>query len=115
MGTGGVRGGKGGEGGTSGGNGGSGANGTGGEGGEGGEGGDDGEGGEGGDDKRQRKLLDISQGRQFLKDMEPTMARLEQEHEQITRVKNIEQIHMGRYEIDTWYFSPFPDEYVASS
>ena len=106
MKTGGVRGGKGGEGGTSGGNGGSGANGTGGEGGE---------GGEGGDDKRQRKLLDISQGRQFLKDMEPTMARLEQEHEQITRVKNIEQIHMGRYEIDTWYFSPFPDEYVASS
>ena len=26
-------------------------------------------------------------------------------------MKNITRIQLGRYEIDTWYFSPFPAEY----
>ncbi|KAL0314244.1 UNVERIFIED_CONTAM: Histone acetyltransferase of the MYST family 1 [Sesamum angustifolium] len=33
------------------------------------------------------------------------------EHEEFTKVKNIATIELGRYEIDTWYFSPFPPEY----
>ncbi|KAI0497105.1 hypothetical protein KFK09_023433 [Dendrobium nobile] len=33
------------------------------------------------------------------------------EHEEFTKVKNIAKIELGRYEIDTWYFSPFPPEY----
>ena len=33
------------------------------------------------------------------------------EHEEFTKVKNISRIQLGRYEIDTWYFSPFPAEY----
>ncbi|KAJ4817435.1 Histone acetyltransferase [Rhynchospora pubera] len=33
------------------------------------------------------------------------------EHEEFTKVKNIAKIELGRYEIDTWYFSPFPSEY----
>ena len=39
------------------------------------------------------------------------MAALEKEHEEITKVKNIRQIELGRNEIDTWYFSPYPEEY----
>lgn len=33
------------------------------------------------------------------------------EHEEFTKVKNIERIELGRYEMETWYFSPFPEEY----
>ena len=27
------------------------------------------------------------------------------------QVKNIQCIEFGRYEVDTWYYSPYPDEY----
>jgi histone acetyltransferase MYST1 len=27
------------------------------------------------------------------------------------KVKNIQSIELGRYEIETWYFSPYPEEY----
>ena len=43
--------------------------------------------------------------------MDPTTAALEKEHEAITRVKYIDSIEIGKYEIDTWYYSPYPDEY----
>lgn len=33
------------------------------------------------------------------------------EHEEITKVKNIESIELGRYEMDAWYFSPCLEEY----
>eukprot|EP01006_Ploeotia_vitrea_P042204 TRINITY_DN66613_c6_g1_i1.p1 TRINITY_DN66613_c6_g1~~TRINITY_DN66613_c6_g1_i1.p1 ORF type:complete len:552 (-),score=282.87 TRINITY_DN66613_c6_g1_i1:95-1750(-) len=33
-------------------------------------------------------------------------------HEEVTKVKNIESIVLGRYEMETWYFSPFPAEYL---
>jgi histone acetyltransferase MYST1 len=42
---------------------------------------------------------------------ENMLATLEKEHEEITKVKNIQKIVLGKYEIDTWYFSPYPDEY----
>ncbi|GAU41849.1 hypothetical protein TSUD_365960 [Trifolium subterraneum] len=32
------------------------------------------------------------------------------EHKEFTKVKNIATIELGRYEIETWYFSPFPSE-----
>lgn len=40
---------------------------------------------------------------------------LEKEHEEITKVKNIDIIELGRYEIDTWYFSPYPEEFSNTS
>ncbi|GBP11123.1 Males-absent on the first protein [Eumeta japonica] len=43
--------------------------------------------------------------------MDPTTAALEKEHEAITKVKYIDKLRIGRFEIDTWYFSPYPDEY----
>eukprot|EP00877_Chromochloris_zofingiensis_P000174 jgi/Chrzof1/10157/Cz04g31030.t1 len=33
------------------------------------------------------------------------------EHEEFTKVKNIDKIQLGAHEMDTWYFSPFPAEY----
>lgn len=39
------------------------------------------------------------------------LAMLEREHELVTRVKNIQCIQLGEYEIDAWYYSPYPDEY----
>ena len=39
----------------------------------------------------------------------------ERDHEELTKVKNIQTIEFGRYEIDTWYFSPYPEEYAVCS
>jgi histone acetyltransferase MYST1 len=43
--------------------------------------------------------------------MDPTTAILEKEHEELTKVKYIDRIQFGKYEIDTWYFSPYPDDF----
>jgi hypothetical protein len=45
-------------------------------------------------------------------DEDPKTSALEKEHEEITKVKNIQTIELGRYEIDTWYFSPYPEEFA---
>jgi histone acetyltransferase MYST1 len=44
---------------------------------------------------------------------EAMLEALERENEEITKVKNIQCIVLGKYEIDTWYFSPYPDEYAG--
>ena len=41
-------------------------------------------------------------------DFDPQQLR---EHEEFTKVKNIEKIELGRFEMETWYFSPFPIEF----
>ena len=33
------------------------------------------------------------------------------QHEEFTKVKNVDAIELGRYAMDTWYFSPLPPEY----
>lgn len=50
-------------------------------------------------------------GRGRVSKAEMSQAAVEQEHEEITKVKNVQFIEMGRYEIETWYYSPFPAEY----
>jgi histone acetyltransferase MYST1 len=37
------------------------------------------------------------------------------QHDEISKVKNINTIEFGKYMIDTWYFSPYPEEYAKSS
>ncbi|EFC46259.1 predicted protein [Naegleria gruberi] len=44
-------------------------------------------------------------------DNDPVQAALEKEHEEFTKVKNIQKIQFGKYEVETWYFSPYPEEY----
>jgi histone acetyltransferase MYST1 len=36
----------------------------------------------------------------------------QREHEAATRVKNIHKIVLGRWEMQTWYYSPFPKDYA---
>ena len=43
--------------------------------------------------------------------MDPTTAALEKQHDAFTKVKYIEKIEIGKFEIDAWYFSPYPEEY----
>jgi hypothetical protein len=33
------------------------------------------------------------------------------QHEEFTKVKNVDKIELGRYQLETWYFSPLPAEY----
>ena len=37
-----------------------------------------------------------------------------QNQTEISRVRNLEQVQMGKYEIEPWYFSPYPAEFVDS-
>lgn len=60
---------------------------------------------------QKRKHDEINHIQQTYADMDPTTAALEKEHEQITKVKYIDRVQFGKYEIDTWYFSPYPEEY----
>jgi len=38
-----------------------------------------------------------------------------QSFSEISRVKNLERIHIGKYDVETWYFSPFPAEFANAS
>ncbi|KAN0025874.1 hypothetical protein ACTFIU_001636 [Dictyostelium citrinum] len=55
-----------------------------------------------------------SQKGSMVMDDDSKLSELEKEHEEITKVKNINVIEMGRYEIDTWYFSPYPEEFTKT-
>ena len=43
--------------------------------------------------------------------MDPTTAALEKEHHALTKVKYINLIVIDKFEINTWYFSPYPEDY----
>ncbi|XP_063988251.1 histone acetyltransferase KAT8-like [Diachasmimorpha longicaudata] len=60
---------------------------------------------------QKRRHDEINHIQKTYAEMDPTTAALEKEHEAITKVKYIDKIQIGRYEIDTWYFSPYPEEY----
>ena len=61
--------------------------------------------------KITRKHDEISHVQKTFAEMDPTTAALEKEHEALTKVKYIDRVQIGRFEIDTWYFSPYPEEY----
>lgn len=60
---------------------------------------------------QKRRHDEINHVQKTYAEMDPTTAALEKEHEAITKVKYIDKLRIGRFEIDTWYFSPYPDEY----
>lgn len=60
---------------------------------------------------QKRKHDEINHVQKSYAEMDPTTAALEREHELITKVKYVDRVQIGKYEIDTWYFSPFPEEY----
>lgn len=48
---------------------------------------------------------------QEFTDSNPEVNALEKKYQEQTKVRNIEKIYFGEYEIDTWYYSPYPEEY----
>ncbi|CAG8588986.1 acyl-CoA N-acyltransferase [Gigaspora rosea] len=44
-----------------------------------------------------------------------TSGSMTQSHSEISRVKNLEKIHFGEYDVETWYFSPYPREYSEAA
>lgn len=46
---------------------------------------------------------------------DPSLKELEEEHEEATKVKNIAKIVMGSWEVEAWYYSPYPKEYSNES
>ncbi|XP_033928382.1 histone acetyltransferase KAT8 [Melopsittacus undulatus] len=60
---------------------------------------------------QKRRHDEINHVQKTYAEMDPTTAALEKEHEAITKVKYVDKIHIGHYEIDAWYFSPFPEDY----
>jgi len=64
---------------------------------------------------QKRKHDEINHVQKTYAEMDPTTAALEKEHETLTKVKYIDRVQIGKYEIDTWYFSPYPEEYGKCS
>eukprot|EP00750_Incisomonas_marina_P014403 INCI17654.2.p1 GENE.INCI17654.2~~INCI17654.2.p1 ORF type:complete len:678 (+),score=126.78 INCI17654.2:288-2036(+) len=66
------------------------------------------------DNKRVRiKKKDDTVGEFIEELMTPAMdAEALKEHDQLTKVKNVGELEIGRYRIDTWYFSPYPKEVI---
>ncbi|OCT59043.1 hypothetical protein XELAEV_18001533mg [Xenopus laevis] len=60
---------------------------------------------------QKRKHDEINHVQKTYAEMDPTTAALEKEHEAITKIKYVDKIHIGNFEIDAWYFSPFPEDY----
>jgi len=41
-----------------------------------------------------------------------TSGSMTQSISEVARVKNLNRLQMGKYEVDAWYFSPYPKEYA---
>lgn len=64
---------------------------------------------------QKRKHDEINHVQKTYAEMDPTTAALEKDHEARTKVKYIDRVQIGKFEIDTWYFSPYPEEYGKCS
>jgi len=60
---------------------------------------------------QKRRHDEINHVQKTFAEMDPTTAALEKEHEAITKVKYINKLRFGKFEIQTWYFSPYPEDY----
>jgi len=61
--------------------------------------------------KKAKRKLNEDEGKP--EDKQNLAATIEKEHEEITRVKNIQSISFGRYNVATWYFAPYPEDYCG--
>lgn len=60
--------------------------------------------------RRDKRKFGVASGMEEAV-MDGDYVALEKEHEERTKVKNINSIQVGGYLVDTWYWSPYPDEY----
>mmetsp|Transcript_18126 Transcript_18126/g.21724 ORF Transcript_18126/g.21724 Transcript_18126/m.21724 type:complete len:522 (-) Transcript_18126:956-2521(-) len=56
---------------------------------------------------QKRKLDEKEEHDEEHAEFDPAILR---EHEEFTKVKNIERIEIGKFDVQTWYFSPFPPD-----
>ncbi|KAH8245500.1 hypothetical protein KR032_010922 [Drosophila birchii] len=63
---------------------------------------------------QKRRYDEINHVQKSHAELTATQAAAEKEHESITKIKYIDKLQFGNYEIDTWYFSPFPEEFGKS-
>ena len=48
-----------------------------------------------------------------LDELPPLDAAAERAHQEKTRLKNIQSVELGRFEVDAWYYSPYPDPFCS--
>ncbi|KAH3756130.1 HAM group protein [Pelomyxa schiedti] len=63
--------------------------------------------------RRQKRKFDEINHIQKGPEEDSRLSMMEKQHEEVTKVKNIHTIEFGVFEIDTWYYSPYPDEYAT--
>ncbi|KAL3139632.1 hypothetical protein ABBQ38_003948 [Trebouxia sp. C0009 RCD-2024] len=59
----------------------------------------------------KRRYDEIHHTAPNVEELAPLDQHLEKEHQEKTKVKNIEVVELGRYDIDTWYYSPYPEPF----
>jgi histone acetyltransferase MYST1 len=62
---------------------------------------------------RKRSHSKIKNSELPVQSKENALIALEKEHDEITKVKNIHSIVLGKYEMETWYYAPYPDDYCC--
>jgi histone acetyltransferase MYST1 len=63
--------------------------------------------------RKGKRRIEDDKSKECKDEREFILSALEKENEEITKVKNIQSIVLGKYEIDTWYFSPYPEDYCG--
>ena len=56
----------------------------------------------------KRRYNEINNVAGAVEDLAPIDQKLEKEHDERTKVKNVKMIEYGPHEVDAWYFSPYP-------
>ncbi|CAG9463488.1 unnamed protein product [Pedinophyceae sp. YPF-701] len=59
----------------------------------------------------KRRIEEVHHVQKGIDELPPLDRHLEKEHHEKTKVKNIHKVELGRHELDTWYFSPYPAPY----
>ncbi|CAL5225358.1 g8161 [Coccomyxa viridis] len=63
--------------------------------------------------QKKRRYNEINHVTSDMAELPPIDQHLEKEHQEKTKVKNIQCVEMGKSEMDTWYYSPYPEPYAS--
>ncbi|KAI6199985.1 Histone acetyltransferase [Aphelenchoides besseyi] len=63
--------------------------------------------------RSQRRFREeFSHKQKSYEEMDATTAKLEKMHEERTKIKNVQKAVIGKWEMDVWYYSPYPVDIV---
>ncbi|CAJ0565237.1 unnamed protein product, partial [Mesorhabditis spiculigera] len=60
-----------------------------------------------GDEEKTRRLRRLED--EQLEDSDEVELKIKNQHEQRTKIKNITHVQFGEWELETWYYSPYPE------